>query len=105
MKDKKIELNILVFILMEAFFLLFFFKENLLNIGLGIILGLVIGSLLTFKIVDTIEVEMVRFLHHINVSSYINTCLLIMLFTITVNVIIHFYLRKIDMIESLKSVE
>lgn len=42
MKDKKIELNILTFILIEAFFLLFFFKASFLNIILGTILGILL---------------------------------------------------------------
>ncbi len=42
MKKQKIELNILVFILMEALFLLFGFKESLLNILLGTILGIIL---------------------------------------------------------------
>lgn len=49
MKKKKIELNILVFILIEALSLLFFFKESLLNIILGTILGVIL-ILLTKKI-------------------------------------------------------
>ena len=44
MKKNKIELNILIFILIEAFFLLFFYKESFLNIIVGSLLGL----LLTF---------------------------------------------------------
>ena len=42
MKEKKIELNILVFILIEGLYLLFFFKTSLLNIIIGTILGIIL---------------------------------------------------------------
>ena len=47
--QKKIEFDILTIILMEAVFLLFFFKENLLTLSLGIILGITL-TLLTNNI-------------------------------------------------------
>ena len=46
MKVKKIELNLLIFILLEALFLLFFFKTNLINFILGSILGFIIYTIL-----------------------------------------------------------
>ena len=48
---------------------------------------------------------MVRFLHKIELFSFIITSVIVMSFTLIVNIIIHFALKKIDMIESLKSVE
>ena len=39
---KKIEMNILILVLIEAFYLLFIFKESLFNILLGTILGLIL---------------------------------------------------------------
>ena len=48
---------------------------------------------------------MVRFLHRVNTISYIITIMLIITFTLIVNKIIHYSLKQIDMIESLKSVE
>ena len=43
--QKKIEIDILVIILIEAVFLLFFFKENILTILLGIIVGVILTIL------------------------------------------------------------
>lgn len=54
---------------------------------------------------DTIEIENLKFLHYIANSSFLITSLMILLFTLIVNRIIHYALKKIDMIESLKSVE
>jgi ABC-type lipoprotein release transport system permease subunit len=39
---KKIELNILIFIIIEAIFLLYGFKINLINIILGTLLGIIL---------------------------------------------------------------
>lgn len=80
-------------------------KETIILTLLGIIFGLVFGIFLTNVILDTVEIEVVRFIHHIKFYSYIKTSLLVMLFTIIVSILIHFALKKIDMIESLKSVE
>ena len=80
-------------------------KETIILTLLGIIFGLVFGVFLTNVILDTVEIEVVRFIHHIKFYRYIKTSLLVMLFTIIVSILIHFALKKIDMIESLKSVE
>lgn len=80
-------------------------KETIILTIIGIVLGLIFGVFLTNIIVDTIEISQVRFLHNINTVSFIITAVFIMGFTIIVNVITHFALKKIDMIESLKSVE
>lgn len=80
-------------------------KETIILTLIGIILGLIFGIILTYIIINTVEIEMVRFLRNINPSSFIITALIVMLFTLIVNKIIHYALKKIDMIESLKSVE
>ena len=45
MKAKKIESNILLFVIIQSIFLLFFFKESLLNITLGSIIGFILIKL------------------------------------------------------------
>ncbi len=80
-------------------------KETVILTLIGIVLGLLFGILLTNVIIDTIEIEMVRFIRHIKLYSFMVTILLIILFTLIVNKITHYTLKKIDMIESLKSVE
>lgn len=80
-------------------------KETIILTIIGIILGLIFGIFLTYVIIDTVEIEMVRFLRIIKSSSFIITAFIVMLFTLIVNKIIHYALKKIDMIESLKSVE
>ncbi len=80
-------------------------KETIILTLIGIGLGLLFGIVLTYVIINTVEIEMVRFLRNIKPYSFIITALIVMLFTLIVNKIIHYALKKIDMIESLKSVE
>ena len=80
-------------------------KETIILTVIGIIFGLLFGIILTAIIMKTIEINMVRFNLNINKESFIITAFMIMIFTIIVNRIIHFALKKIDMVESLKSVE
>lgn len=80
-------------------------KETIILTIIGIMLGLLFGIFLNNVILNTVEIEMVRFLRNIDWISYVITALIVISFTLIVNKIIHFALKKIDMIESLKSVE
>lgn len=80
-------------------------QENIILTIIGIIIGLIFGYFLTNIVVSTVEIEYVRFIHKIKFLSFVYASLLSILFTLIVNLITHFSLEKIDMIESLKSVE
>ena len=80
-------------------------KENFIITIIGIIIGLFISKPFVDYIVNTVEIDLVKFIHTINISSYIYTFLFMILFTSIVTIIIHFTLKKINMIESLKVVE
>lgn len=80
-------------------------KETIILTVIGIAFGLLFGVFLTNIIINTVEIEMVRFIRHINVLSFIGAALITIVFTLIVNLITHYSLKKIDMIESLKSVE
>lgn len=80
-------------------------KENLIFTILGVIIGLVFGSFLTTGIISSIEIDSLRFMQNITILSYIYSAIITIAFSIIVNFIIHFVLKKINMIESLKSVE
>ena len=80
-------------------------RETVILTALGIVLGLVFGYFLTNAVVSTVEIESCRFIHRIKPLSYLWSAVFSSLFTLIVNFITHFKLRKIDMIESLKSVE
>lgn len=80
-------------------------KESIILTILGILLGLVLGYLLTNFLITTCEIEMLRFGRKISIISYIYSALITCIFTFIVNKITHFSLKKIDMIDSLKSIE
>ena len=85
-----------------------FTKEHFLLILLtiiGIALGLIGGYFLNYFIIGTCEINMLRFAKVIHPLSYLYAILITVAFTIIVNVITYFALKKIDMISSLKSVE
>ena len=80
-------------------------RETVLLTTIGIILGLVGGYFLNYFILGTCEINMLRFAKVINPLSFLYAILITVIFTIIVNVITYFALKKIDMISSLKSVE
>ena len=80
-------------------------KETIILTIIGIVFGLIFGIFLADIIVSTVEISLVRFVHHIEPLSYILTSVIIIIFTLIINFSAHYSLKKIDMIESLKSVE
>lgn len=80
-------------------------KENIIFTIFGILLGLFAGYFLTKIVIITVEIEKARFIHHISLNSYIYTAIITIIFTLIVNLVTHFNLKKIDMIASLKSVD
>lgn len=80
-------------------------RENTILTLMGILLGLGIGNILTMYIIKTCEIDMLMFDTTIAWPSYLYAILITMSFAILVNIILYFSLKKIDMIESLKSVE
>ena len=81
------------------------YRENIILTVIGTVLGLVIGFFLNAYIITSCEVDLVMFGRQINFISYIYAILITLVFSIVVNVATHFALKKIDMIEALKSVE
>ena len=80
-------------------------RETIILGIIGIILGLGAGFFLNTFIIKTCETNMLRFAVNINFMSYIYSILITVVFMAIVNIATYFALKKIDMIESLKSVE
>ena len=80
-------------------------KESILLNIIGMALGLILGLYLCFYIISTCETDNMMFTRHINVESYILSACITAIFVIIVSIFTHHQLKKIDMIESLKSVE
>ena len=80
-------------------------KESIMLTILGIVLGLIFGYMLTKYLITTCETEMLRFGRKISAISYAYAIIITSTYTFLVNKIIHFTLKKINMIDSLKSIE
>ena len=80
-------------------------RETILLTLIGIVLGLIAGYFLNYFIIGTCEINMLRFNKTIEPLSYLYSILITIGFTLIVNIVTYFALKKIDMIESLKSVE
>ena len=80
-------------------------KEELIITIIGIVIGLFIGTLYAYDLVDSIEINTMQYIKGIHLDSYLKTFGFMILFTIIVSFGIHFALKKVNLIESLKSVE
>ncbi len=83
----------------------YIYRESTILTAIGIVLGLVVGYFLEGYVIKTCEVDLIMFSADIRPISYIYAVIITVLCTIIVNIFIHFSLKKVDMIESLKSVE
>ncbi|MDO5134913.1 MAG: FtsX-like permease family protein [Eubacteriales bacterium] len=81
------------------------FRENLILTLLGVVLGVFFGFFLHRYVITTVEVDAVMFGRSIRPVSYLYSALFTVGFSLFVNMTMHFKLKKINMVESLKSVE
>ena len=81
------------------------FRENILLSIIGILVGAVFGIFLHRYVITTVEVDAVMFGRNIKTPSFIYSGIITFGFSMFVNMVMHFKLKKIDMVESLKSVE
>ena len=81
------------------------YRENILLTIIGSLFGVVMGTFLHRYLIVTVEVDDIMFGRNIAMSSYIYSVLITIAFSIFVNFVMFFKLRKINMVESLKSVE
>lgn len=84
---------------------MYVYRENIVLTVLGAIFGIVLGKFLHGFIIVTVEIESVMFGRNIDLSSFVYGFLLTILFSLLVNGAMYFKLKKINMVESLKSVE
>lgn len=84
---------------------MYIYRENIVLTFLGILFGACLGKYLRAFLVGTIELDIVMFGRTAEPSEYVIAILLSLLFALLVNVLMFFRMKKINMIESLKSVE
>ena len=83
----------------------YIFRESVTLTVIGILFGLVLGVILHAFVVSTAEVDMVMFGREIKAMSYVISAVLTLVFSILVDFAMHFRLKNISMVDSLKSAE
>lgn len=81
------------------------YRENIVLTLFGILLGCFMGHWLHIYLVRSTEIDLMMFGRQTATSAYVYAAILTVLFSVAVNVLAHFRMKKIDMVESLKSAE
>ena len=81
------------------------YRENIVLTVFGILLGCFMGHWLHIYLVRSTEIDLMMFGRQTAPSAYVYAAILTALFSLLVNVLAHFKMKKIDMVESLKSAE
>ncbi|MDI3310141.1 MAG: FtsX-like permease family protein [Thermoanaerobacterium sp.] len=84
---------------------LYVMRENFILTIIGILLGFVMGVFLHRYLMSTVEVDILMFGRNIEPMSFLYSALITMGFSILVSIVVHFQLKKVDMVQSLKSPE
>ena len=84
---------------------MYIYRENIILTILGIALGQVFGKYLCTYLIRTIELDFVMFGRQAKGRDYLLSVLLSLIFALAVNFLMYFRMKKIDMVQSLKSVE
>lgn len=84
---------------------MYIFRENIILTILGILAGSVLGKLLYVFLVSTAEMDNMMMIPRVDISSYIISGVITMIFALLVMVMMHKKLKNINMIDALKSVE
>lgn len=81
------------------------FRENIILTLLGALTGIGFGLSLHRFVILTAEIDLMMFGREIKKISYLYSICLTILFSVLVNLFMHFKLKKLDIVESMKSVE
>ena len=81
------------------------YRETLILTSIGIIVGLFLGTILNTFVLTIAETDEILFVKDIKPLSFVYAFIIMIFFTVLVQFVTYFVLKKIDMVESLKSVE
>ncbi len=81
------------------------FRENILLSVMGALAGLLLGTALCLFVIETAELDEIMFGRYIHPLSYVYSFVITVIFSLIVNFIMTGILKKISMVESLKSIE
>lgn len=80
-------------------------RENIVSTIIGIIVGLIVGIFFEHFVIVTAEVDEVMFSRDIPWFCYVLAAAAMAVFTVLVNLLLYFKLKKIDMASSMKAIE
>ncbi|MEE1504592.1 MAG: FtsX-like permease family protein [Acutalibacteraceae bacterium] len=83
----------------------YIYRENIFLTIIGILIGLVLGIPLNVAVIGAVDVDQLTFNTTLAPISYVIAAIITITIAVLVNVGMHFKLKKISMVESLKSVE
>jgi putative ABC transport system permease protein len=83
----------------------YIFRENILLTVIGIVEGILSGIVVHRIVLSMAEVDIITYGRNIDFSSFIYSIVLAFGFSMFVNVVLHGKLKKVEMVESLKSIE
>ena len=81
------------------------YRENVILTVFGVALGMLMGKLLHQWLILTVEIDLLMFGRTLAPTSYAYAVVLTVIFSLLVNLAAHKKLKKLDMVESLKTVE
>jgi putative ABC transport system permease protein len=84
---------------------MYIFRENIILTILGILLGSFMGKILYVFLVSTAEMDNMMMIPTVDMSSYVISGLITMVFAILVMIMMHMKLKKVNMVDALKSIE
>ncbi len=84
---------------------MYVFRETIILTLLGTVTGLLFGRVLVDFVIRTAEIDMVMFGRDVHPTSYIISVVITLVFALVVTLVMHRHLKKVDMVEALKSVE
>lgn len=83
----------------------YIFRENVILTIIGIIEGLFCGILIHQVVISMAEVDIIMYGRGLPLTCFLYSAALAFVFSMTVNLLLHRKLQKVDMVESLKSIE
>ena len=83
----------------------YIYRENVILTFIGVAMGLILGIPLNALVIGVVDIDTLTFKTRLEPQSFLIAVVFTALMAVLVNVIMHFKLKKISMVESLKSVE
>lgn len=84
---------------------MYVYRENVFLTIFGVIIGVFMGIVLHRFVILTAEIDLLMFAREIMPRSYVLSIVFTLIFSVLINGVMYFQLKKINMVESLKSVE